>query len=287
MKMKKLLLAMVVLMLVGTVNAFAIPVEFLISDLFDWGRLYNYNPVTNTWTPSIVNPYDSSLGHTMVAGTPGYANGTMEDSFGVGQVDQIQTLPSPGTLLFDKDIPGSGELTVFFWGFEDDLISPPFGSTALIGSKGGRAEIWFDPTPDYNPALGTGGRNIAGDPSYYQTVTDDGILVLDLIPVVQNDLNHTFTSSFDFNALTGGGTIYFGVSGLGAWDSVYNTNTELFGSDFLFSYTVRSNSGGGMQGNWIVRGAGRAEGDVIPEPTSMALLGLGLFGIARLRRRKA
>jgi len=282
--MKKVLLAVIVTLLLGASQAYAVPVEFLISDLFDWGRLYVPDGANSEWDATNVNPYDSSTGTSIPFGSTTGADG-QEDSWGIAQVDQIETQPTPGTLLFDKDVLGAGELTLFFWGFDDNEIIPAGSTSAIINSTGGHAEIWLDNTPDYNPALGTGGRSNAGDPSFYSTVTDDGLLVLDLVPVFQDLNGTTLNNYFNFGNLTGAGTSYFEVSGLGAWDDAFNTDTQLFGSDFLFSFTSTANIGGASQGDWVVRGDGRAEGNVIPEPTSMILMGIGLAGAA-LRRKK-
>ena len=280
--MKKVLLILVVMLLLGTVNAYATPVQLDLLDLFDWGRLYGFDG-TN-WNPSNTNPYDSTTGTSMVAGTTGNTDG-QEDSWGIAQVDQI--LLQPGAIsIFDKDLPGSPEITVFFWGFDDDYIAVPDPISAIttIGSKGGHIEVWQDASPDYAPGQGTAGRSNASDPSFYNTATDDGTLLLDLVPVAQNASNHTLVSTFNFNSLAGSGSVYLNAVG-GTWQSMYDTNSQLFGSDFLFSYNVVANTGPTIA-NWVVKGSGNVYGDVIPEPASMSLLGMGILGLVGALRKK-
>jgi hypothetical protein len=122
--------------------------------------------------------------------------------------------------------------------------------------------------------------------SSYTGVTDgDSILVLDLAPVV-NSNGFTLSSTSDLATGSGSGAMLLSVTGAGLWDEMYNTNTQLYGSDFSFTFTARDNSNPSV-GDWIVRGDAGGEGNVVPEPASMILMGLGLLGAARLRRRKA
>ncbi len=264
-------------------NAYATAVELDIVDLYDWGRTYSYS--SGTWTPNNQNPYDSTSGSSMTAGTTGNSDGD-EDSWGIAQVDQILAQPS-STILFDKDASGSSEITIFFWGFDDDSIAVPdttFGNTT-IGSVGGYAEIWMDTSPDFDASLGAAGRSDGGDPSHYDGVTDDGTLLLALSPVAQNAADHTLITSFNFGTLTGSGTMYLDVTG-GAWASQFDTDGELFDSDVFFQFTSNANTGGEAVGDWTVRGDGRGEANIIPEPTTMLMFGVGMLGAGVVRRKR-
>jgi|GEM_PF-3628922 len=282
--MKKVIVAIMLTMalFIGVSKSFAATVEFEVVDLFDWGR--TYAPGAGGWIPTNINPYDGSAGNPMPYGVPGMANGT-EDTFGIAQVDQISLLANQ-QILWDKDVPGSGELTVLFWGFDDDYMSAPnfISGSADIGAIGGHIQMWYDITPDYNALQGTAGRSNPMDPSFFNTVTQDGVLMLDMIATPQNMFGHTLVSQFNFNTNTGSGAVYLDVTGLGMWDYLFDTNTQN-GKDFLFQYTVYDNQNP-VIANWIVRGDGRAEGGMVPEPGTIILMGAGLIGVALAGHRR-
>jgi hypothetical protein len=275
--MKKLLLTVTMFLALGISSAHAIPVEFDIVDLYDWGRLYSYDGAT--YTPGNVNPFDGTLGNAITDDTIGQANGE-EDTWGIAQIDQIQDIPATST-FFDKDV-NNYELTIMFWGFDDDYLSSPgLNGHTQIGSVGGHVQIWQDFAQDYNPAAGTVART--GTSAY--TGATEGLLVLDLVPIAQNAFGHTMVSGFNFNNLQGNGDLFLATTGLGAWDALYDTNTQLFGADFSFSFTSRNNFNPTVA-DWVVRGDGRAESNVIPEPATMFLFGTGMIG-AFVRRRRS
>jgi len=294
--MKKLFLVAIFLGGMGLLSAGicqnkaeAFTVEFDVQDLYDWGRTYSYSTpgfAGGLYSPTNLNPYDpggiNNPTVAMVADTAGNADGT-EDTWGIAQIDQIVSIP-PGTTLFDKSVDPY-EITVFFWGFDDDLITSPDGlGKSSIGSVGGHVQIWQDFTPDFDPTLGVANRGPGA--ADFPTVTED-ILLLDLIPVAQNAAGHTLVSGINFNTLVGDGAVFLDSQVGGAWHDIYNNNSQLFGADFFLTFTTRDNTGPTVD-SWVIRGDGRGEAFVnpIPEPTTVALLGIGLVGMAGVAVRK-
>ncbi len=294
--MKKLFLVAMLLMGLGVGSlglglnkAHAEQVEFDIVDLYDWGRLYSYDAGLNTpggtWTPTNANPWNPGVNNPTQSIMDGvvYAPDGTEDSWGIAQVDQIEDIPGTVT-YFDKET-SDFELTIMFQGFDDIFITfPNLAGQATVGSVGGAAQIYQDFNQDFTGTAGTAGRT--GDTSY--TTATEGLLVLDLVPVAIPLTGADLTSTFDFATRSGSGIMYLEVTGNGAWDHIYDTDAQLFGADFFMQWTVIDNGVDPAVSDWVVRGDGRMESNqnIVPEPTTVVLLGIGLVGMAGVAVRK-
>lgn len=95
--------------------------------------------------------------------------------------------------------------------------------------------------------------------------------------------NYDFLGSHLFGGLLAG-LGFLDVTG-GAAAGNFDTNTQAFGSDLRFTTSL---SWDHIPGQIIdMSGTGNLRGDTIPEPESLALVGLALLGLAATRRRKS
>lgn len=289
--MKKVMLIALVVLFVGMMavqSAFAVPVKFTFVDLFGWGRVYQpVNPPAGIWIPTNPNPYDGTWTQNLPMGVPVLGDNT-EDTFTIAQIERL-TSADGLTSYWDRSTSGQ-ELTVFAWGFDDIYLSPPdlFAGTATLAAIGGHIELWLDLTPDYNPNFGTPGRSNPIDPSHYDNVTDDGILVLDILPH-PNPLNGaSFIESANFVNNAYMGSMLLDVVG-GSWQPWFDTNGALDGADFLYSWSASGNypapPGPGVA-DWLIYDDSTAYGDLIPEPGTILLMGVGLIGIGIAGHRR-
>lgn len=231
------------------------------------------------------------------AGTPAPGGIGSEDSWGIFTVAKISSL-STGLSSYTEGLNGQYLVGVFYGLTDYKVIAATALGTTFeqAYAQGGSFDLWLTSSP-YNPALGPAGRIGAAG---YSSITD----VLGAVKVLSANFstgvnlaeaNATYQNlSQPFNAYAGSGQGFLDITYTaiaGGYDfSNLDTDAQVdtvgnFHDLFLdTSYSDANNAASAL--GWTVKSVAEVTGNALPEPGSMALAGLGLIGLAALRRRK-
>ena len=242
--------------------------------------------------------------------------GTDETTWGVGYLESIASFSN-----LSKWTSGTtdGYLYYMLYGVADLSIIPvPGGGVDIynVGATGGVADgkIHLDlywsatqiPTIDQfktaNPADRTGFDSyslLSGlGPAYLQLTFGGDIQQDDRAETAEDETTATLVQRATSATLPASGEGFFFLDVVGGTDAAHwDTNGQDFGHDMSGNFTLRPNYGPGRNPNCTLEQvtagicfAGLINDPIItskvPEPGSLALFGLGLAGIAGLRRRR-
>ena len=154
------------------------------------------------------------------------------------------------------------ELTFTFSMVLDDF-TPLAGNASFFEFSGLEINIFVDNTPDYAATSAS-----SADGNLWLSLAADGLLT---------GIGTDIATGSD----TGTGSALLNVTG-GMAASNFDTNGEANGTDMVLSSSFQPSGATGM-----LKGGFELSGNSIPEPASIALLGLGLLGFASSRKRKA